>query len=269
MMRGLQPRENGLAENLKAFQSVFSRHTFASGEASEQLIPFAQHVFSDPNASEEVKQETVTFVSQTLEKQIAKTPYDARLRFFYGSLLADFNQKESAERYLKEALALSPRKQQILFQLGSLYLGSERNEEALAIQKQAFDLDQDFPEARKIYALTAFLTGHKDLMKSLLVPAYGSIIVPDSRFAVLYAREGDFPHAIQVLEAIEKDPELTMQDRDRLLLSSLYVRAGKRDEAIAQVEFLKKQNPNLIPNADALIAEIRAGRDPYRIEMTL
>ncbi|MCR4329101.1 MAG: O-antigen ligase family protein [Candidatus Roizmanbacteria bacterium] len=268
LIQGLQPQEKGLTENLKAFQSVFSRHTFAVGEASEQLIQFTQGLVSDTQATQELKQETVTFATKTLQEQIARTPYDARLRLFYGSFLQSLNQTNVAEKYLKEALVLAPRKQQILFQLGSLYLESGRKEEALAMEKQAFDLDQSFPEARKIYALTAFLTGHKDITQSLLVPVYGSIAVPDSRFAAFYTREGNFPLAIQSLEAMEKDPEITLEDRDRLLLSSLYVRAGRRDDAIAQVEFLKKNSPGLIPNADALIAEIRAGRDPYRMQIS-
>lgn len=268
MIRGLQPQEKGLTENLKAFKSVFSRNTFASGEASEQLIPLTQQIISNADISNEIKQEAVTFASQTLEDQMDKTPYDARLRFFYGYFLENINQKERAEKYLREALALSPRKQLILFQLGSLYLGDGRSEEALATQKQAFELDQDFPEARKIYALTALLTNHTDIAQSLLVPAYGSMAVPDARFAIFYTRENDFPLAIQSLEAIEKDPELNLDSRDRLLLSSLYVRVGRRNDAIAHIELVRKQSPESIPNADVLISEIRAGRDPYRVQIS-
>ena len=266
IIQGLQSQEKGLSENLEAFRSAFSRSTFADGEASEQLVPFTQRVISDKNTSNEIKQETVTFVVQAIETQIAKTPYDARLRLFYGSLLQSLGQKDIAERYLKEALALSPQKQLILFQLASFYFDNGRKDEALAIEKQAFDLDPDFPEARKMYALVALLTDHADITRSLLVPVYGSIAIPDIRFATLYAQEGNLVNAIASLEAIGKDPDLSLDDQEHLLLSSLYVRVGRRDDAIAQIELVKKRNPSLIPNADALEAEVRAGRNPFRLQ---
>lgn len=262
----LQPHQEGIAVNARAFESVLARNTFATGEASEQLVAFSQRIFSEPSAPQDVKQQIFKFTSEHVEKQIADTPYDARLKLFYGSMLGNIGQVQASERYLKEALALSPKKQLTMFQLGSLYMASGRPNEALAIAKEAFELDESFLEARKVYALTAYLIGKKDLMQEIIAPVYKDGVVPDARFATVYMREGKLAQAAGVYEAIDKDPELTMDNQDRLLLSSLYVRLGKIDKALEQLNIVKEADPELVPNSAVLESEIRAGRNPFRVQ---
>jgi len=69
---------------------------------------------------------------------LAQRKGDARLELFYGVFLDQVGQYQGAIAHLQNALADSPKKQQILFEIGATYLAAGDTKDALVPLEQAY-----------------------------------------------------------------------------------------------------------------------------------
>ena len=77
-------------------------------------------------------------------------------------LAAVYNKTQKIRRshkFTTKLLKIAPKKQQLYFELGTSYLNKGDYENGMAILKKAFDLDQSFGDARRIYAVSAIFAG--------------------------------------------------------------------------------------------------------------
>lgn len=170
-------------ERLADFNKIFSYgHVTGQSEAREQLINMTQSVISDQSVSNEIKQQYFLLTRAEMEKQFAISPDDARSRLLYGTFLSNIGQTEEAIKQLTLANQLSPKKQMIMFELGSVLLNNGQVPQAIALFKQAFEEDETYDEARKIYALVSLYVKDVDTAKKVLGPDPEVYIKGDSRF---------------------------------------------------------------------------------------
>ncbi len=168
---------------LADFKKIFS-YDLVTGqsEAREQLINATQGIIRNQSISNEIKQEYFLLTKDEMEKQFAIYPNDARSHLFYGSFLGDVGQKDEAIKELSLANQLSPKKQIIMFELGSLLLNAGQVERAVSLFKEAFEEDETYDEARKIYALVSLYTKDIGTAKKILGTDPDKYIKGDSRF---------------------------------------------------------------------------------------
>lgn len=267
LIQALTPQKGGITINIATFKKIFNDDTFANSEASLQLISLAQNVLVEPSIPTEFKQSFSRFVTTTIENEIDRHPTDARPIFIYGTFLSRFNQTQQAEKYLNKALLLSPQKQSIILEIAASKLTTGHTVEGLALFKKAFDLDQNYIEARKMYALAAITTENLTLGNALMTEIYGTKAVPDRRFAIWYASQKNYKRAAESLENMLQENE-RLSDDDMFLLAGLSLYAGNRDRSLAVLETLKTkaQSDATRTKAEQLGAAVKAGLNPFTLE---
>lgn len=193
LIKAISPVQITSVDNsAKIFQQIFAANTFGSGEAREQLVSKTINVLNDSKNSDEIK---TTFVKLTDEQIRASQTYfadDARSNLLFGSYLSAIGQADAGLAFLQKAQAESPKKQQILFELGAAYLRKQDANNAVRVIKEAYDLDPNYPEARKMYAIIALLTNQNKLAGELIAPIKNSATYyGDERFVNIYQQTGN------------------------------------------------------------------------------
>ncbi|MCC6290761.1 O-antigen ligase family protein [Candidatus Nomurabacteria bacterium] len=216
---GLQP-ENVASRRLALFKKVFAAGTFANRESTEQLFGQVMNIVGNPIVSDTTKQEFVNLTVDEMKKEIKTAPEDARAHLLLGSMLVNIGKFPDALPVLVRASELSPKKQTIRFQLASAYLNSGEKKKALDIAEETFRLDENFPEARKLYALIALYNNDIKLANALLesfVTSFPSELL-DERLVQAYGVVRD-ANSLGLLwqRAVQRDP-LFEQDVNTFLV---------------------------------------------------
>ena len=245
---------------LKSFQKSISYGSFGSTEAREHLVNFAMNIVQQPKIKKDIKIKVFEYASSEMKKQITQSPGDIRYMVFLGALYNKGGEYDKAINILEKAIELSPKKQQLYFELGTSYLNKGDYKKAVKILRTAFELEKSFDGARKIYALSLIYDGENNLAENVLKEKFGVDVIPDQRFINAYVRTGDFKMVARIWEKfIEKSPSNAQY---RVRLAATYIKIGKREEAIKQLQKAIELKPDFKKQGEYYINEIRAGRKP-------
>ncbi|MEK7650685.1 MAG: O-antigen ligase family protein [Patescibacteria group bacterium] len=248
---------------VKIFQDIFASHTFISREAVEQFFNQVLQLSRDPNVSPEIKQTATELLLAQFQAQIAQVPDDARVHLLYGSALSALGKQAEAITELTTASALSPNKQTILFQLAAAHLEAGDKPAALATAKRAFELDERFPEARLFYALVLVYTGDLQTSDQVLAGDKDKQIdaVPaDERFINAYVSARRYDLVLKLWQ--DKVKANPTDAQAHFSLAAAYLANGNRNQAIIELQSIAEIDPANKAQAEGLINEIRAGRNP-------
>lgn len=225
-------------KSLAYFKESISYNTFGNPEVRSQILSSVFGVINS-KASDSFKQSYLQYIKEQMEIQIKEEPLDARYPFFLGQFLDQFGLSALAEQNLKLALTLSPKKQDIIMRLGISYFNSGQKEKALATMKEAYDLETDNEIARTLYAAFAIYSNKDDVVKSVLLPAYHSYLVPDDRIVDAYIKTG------QLQKYIALDAEFMKQEIKGGLLTDIQIKEvnARREAFLKKVDEYKKANP--------------------------
>lgn len=192
-------------KSLIIFQDIFSKKTFGSAEVREQLISKTSNLINEPEVPNDLKLQFVKLASDEIKTHFIYFPEDTRAYLFFGSFFSNIGNLDQGLEYLSKAKELSPKKQQILFELAGIYVRQQDAPKALASVKEAYDLDPANIEARKLYALVLFMTGQNNLANEIISPIKKDpTYYEDPRFINLYQQMG----ATQLLQELK---DLAMQ----------------------------------------------------------
>lgn len=191
LIRAIHP--NAVPEkSLVIFQDIFKRSTLGSGEALEQLVNKTMNIVGNEKVSNELKIEFVKLSDEQIKIYLTRFGQDARSLIFFGSYLTSTGRVDEGLALLQKAQTISPKKQQVLFQLVATYVQKQDAVNAVKIAKMAYELDPTYQEARKIYALILFMTGQTKLGYEIIAPIKNdSGYFTDQRFFNVYAQMGD------------------------------------------------------------------------------
>lgn len=264
IIEALKPQtDNDLSKNFEYYKTSVEGPGIGRQEAREQFLQFAFRIRAAHIAAlstDVFKQDAAAFAAQEFSEEIQGNPNDTRLRIFFASFLHQVGDLESARAEALKALELSPNKQSIFFELGTIAQDSGNLPEALGWFKQAFELEQTYDTARSYYAATAIRTGEKDLARSLLTDGFKTE-TPDDDFvlqAYLDAREFD-----KVITIAENRTLKKPDDAQTLIqLAAAYLQAGRRPDAIASLREAIQLRPDFKTQGEYFISEIEAGRNP-------
>ncbi|KKR76271.1 MAG: TPR Domain containing protein [Parcubacteria group bacterium GW2011_GWE2_40_8] len=245
--------------SFRKFQKAISHNSFGSLEAREHMTSFVLSTKDSPSVKPEIRSEMISYTVDELKKQNEEYPNDIRELLFLGMFYNKTGMYDEAEKTLKEAMALSPDKQQIYFELGGLYISRNDYVNGLQILKTAFELDETFGEARTIYAVASIFAGNEKLAEELMAD-YGGTVKADERFLKAYASKNNFTKVVSILNLfIEKEPN---NIQHRLRLAAAYLQANQRQLAIAEIEKSIEINPSFKEQGEYYVNEIKAGRNP-------
>ncbi len=247
-----------VAQKLALYQDIVKSGTFALPEVREQMVQQALGAAGDTTASEEVRNQFVTFAAEQMAEQLKETPEDARYHFFYGSFLLNLNHPDEALVNFQNALKLSPNKQAIRFYVGQVYIVQGKYKEALSTFKETFELEPNYTEARKYYAGALIYNGQDEAAAEILKPVYGAEVPAEPIFISAYTATKQYDKLIKLWQSkIKAEPK----NKDHhLSLAAAYYFSGNPARAITEVENAVVIDPAFRSQANFLIQEIRAGR---------
>jgi O-antigen ligase/tetratricopeptide (TPR) repeat protein len=248
-------------DNVNSFKKAISYNTIGLYETREQLMDVAQKALSG-SSDNAVKQGLVALAQSEIAKQLAETPNDVRYYVLGGNFYQNIGDYKNASTLLIKAQQLSPKKQSILFVLGSNYFVLKQYTDALATFKQAYELDTTFAEAKNLYGLVAFYVGQENVTAELFGPGP----VMDPRFLAAYKATKNYDLMIAYLEknAANKSADVQTQIQARIALADGYLIVGSRTKAIASLQSIKTltQDPGALTEIDNLVKAIQAGKNP-------
>lgn len=226
-------------------------------EVIEQLMQFANAAARSAAIDPAVKKEIFALAESSGLALLAERPNDARLELFVSSLYETFGQYPQAQQYITQALEHSPKKQQLMFQLGVIRLNSGDTTGAIAILKQAFDAEPAYQDARILYASGLFYTNNKAVADALLVEGFGTVLVDDPRLLQVYTNTKQFDRLIGIWKArVDAQPN---NAETRFGLATAYFAAGDTQNTILTLEKAAGLDVRLAPQIQALIQQIKSG----------
>lgn len=160
LIRAMAERsQDGPMHNLALFKEALAYDSFGTSETREQLGQLSMGSFDASKGISDIQKQFLILASEELTKQATILPFDARYQLFAGSFLARVGQLDKGIEYLEKAHALSPKKQAILFDLGSTYYNKKDMVKAEAAFKEAYDLAPEYGEAKKLYVQILEMNG--------------------------------------------------------------------------------------------------------------
>lgn len=228
LIKALSP-QTALAARLTGFRQILAAKTFGSAEATQQLWNLSAQVINRAEVSAKDKLTWQNLAAEAYQSVIARYPDDARYYYLYGAYLRATNRPAEAVSIIERALELSPQKQLFLFELAADNVALDKKAAALTVLEEAYQLSPDNPQA-----------------SDLLINAY----VAANRYTELLnlwqKRAAENPNDVQI----------------HFSLAAAYLAAGRRAETITTLEESIKIDPRVEAQARAIIAEIKAGRNP-------
>lgn len=261
LIRALSFNKNTAEESLGYFKQVFDSDTFATGEATDQMLG-QFNAFVNSNVSPQTSQKFVELLFENLEKTINRFPDDARYLLSMGSTRVRAGDIEGAMPYLKRALEVTPRKQRVYFEIGLAQLSAGNYDAALGQFKTAYELDTTSPESKILYAIAALYAKQNVLADSLISDLSKNPEFFDERLVSAYANTGNPAGAVKILENRVK---LLPDDASvRLRLAAGYLAIGQKAKSISVLQAMLTEFPDKKTEIEYFIKEIQAGRDPTK-----
>lgn len=246
-------------KSFEGFQKVIAYNSFGGMEAREHLSNFAMNVYGQPNVDAGLKEKIAVFAVDELKKQNKQFPNDIREMLFLGALYNKIGKYDEAIEILNKAKEISPKKQQLYFELSSSYLNKKEYDKGLEILRKVFELDTDFLDARKIYAVSAIFADKLNLAKEIMKDS-GGVIIADDRFLRAFAQRNDLNSVIAILNKfLEENPN---DIAHRLNLAAVYAQINERGKAVKELETVIAKEPKFKEQGEYYIKEIKAGRNP-------
>ena len=267
LIKAISPQEEGLTKNIEYFEETIALNTLGRQEVVEQLITAAVRI-KDPSVQFDSaqKQQFFEFARTEMEKLLEKNPNDARTQLFFASFLNRFGYFDDAIVRLEKARELSPKKQAILFELGTSYINKGQTTKALEVFKEAYELAPKYKDATYVYAVGAAYAGRNDIVDKLIADLFagykesGKDFNVDNRIVDTYARLGRYDKIIEIFNsAIAINPN---NKQHHLSLAATYLQVGRRFEAITEIRKVMELDIGFKEQGEYYISEIEAGRNP-------
>jgi len=246
-------------ENLANFDEALKRSVMGRQEVVEQLAQAASNA-AVSNIDINLKQQFFDKAQVALDEFTRVDSENARMELFYGVVLNRYRFYDEAIQHINQALELSPKKQTIMFELASAYLGSGDTESAFNVLKEAFELAPEYERSRILYAMSAIYSGKEELLEDILVPLYGTTLVPDPQIIQAHTAHGNYEAALSLWDIrIEQEPENVQNILGR---ASVLIELGRRTEAVLEIRKVIELQPSFQAQGEYYIQEIEAGRNP-------
>jgi O-antigen ligase/cytochrome c-type biogenesis protein CcmH/NrfG len=246
-------------ENLAAFQTAVSYGGLGYQEAVEQLYQFATNeIAPSTSASPDLKQQTFDATLQAGQALMKGRPHDARLELFNGVFLAQFGQYQQALAALQQALSDSPGKQQVLLELGSVYLSTGDAKDGLATFAQAFNEEQQNDNARTFYAAGLYEAGQGAQADALLLERFGTTTVDNQELMQAFFATKQYGRLANIYALRLSQNPNDVQSQAGYAIAE-YFATGDKTAAVATLNKIMAQNPQYAGQVQSLINQIQNG----------
>jgi tetratricopeptide (TPR) repeat protein/O-antigen ligase len=240
---------------LDFYKKALSYNQIGRQEVREQLAQMTTNIQQAEGVSNETKEAFRDLAIQAIEEEVERNPTSPRLRLFAGSLYGVFGRIDDAQATYEKVVELAPSKQTALFQLGETLLYRGKTGEALPVFKRAYELEPNYADAARLYALALIRDGKDKEAVELLTKHFGTPAIDDDKILKAWVNAKRYDIVVMVLEKrVESNPADVQL---KVSLAAAYKELGDRDKAIAVLEGAKASSPEYASQMDSFIKEIR------------
>ncbi len=240
---------------LEKYERALAYRSPGANEVLEQFAQFAIAVVGSPDVAQDLKEEVFTKTVRALEQGVEDNPGDPRMRLFLGAVYNQASQADQALKVFEEALALSPRKQQIMFEIADVYIRRGEYQKAEEFLKRASDLAPGFAQGSINLVAAYILNGKQAEADALLLKLDSSM--NQQVLAQAYAATKNYERLLGIWQAfVEATPDNVEYRRN---VAGVYLELGRPLDAIKTLEEAVAAIPSFKEEADKYIAEIKAG----------
>ena len=256
LLNALKSQSQNQAEAaLDYYQKAISYESIGKQEIREQLTRFAVIVGSS-NLPAEFKDKTLRFAINQAQKGVEENPLDPRAYLFLGGLYSRVGFSQQAMEVFRAASDLSPKKQQIYFEIADIYLQNGDYNSAISDLNKAFLLDPEFDQARLNLAVAYILSGNQDAADRILLDGFGTINFPRQILVQVYSRIKNYTRLAGIWDAfVKNDPSLENYKN----LVGAYLLANDNQEALEVLESAVQIFPEFKDEGNQLIIQIKSG----------
>lgn len=261
------------------YDKVLTGEYLGRSEAREQFLQYAMSV-GGSNIDASFKDKVLRRAEQEAEANVTENPFDPRAELFLGALYSRLTSPDSSIQSqvtdkalgaFNNALKMSPKKQQIYFEIADIYLKKGDYANAIHTSKEAYDLDPSFNNAQMNLVASYILNNQQDEADKILIRHYGTVDVADnilvqvySKFIDSYRQQKDTVRTayyadrlIRVWQAfIVQDPN-NVEYRKRLVI--VYLVLGQQLEAQRVLNEAVIQHPEFKADLEAFVKQIQSG----------
>jgi len=244
---------------IPAYKKALSYDSLGRPEVVERIVESIQKI-NNSSVSIEEKQKFYETAKTAVETQLTRHPGDARYEMFAGSFYASYGLAGDALNHFLEAQKLSPKKQAMLFQLGSFYIGTKQYDESVKSFKTAYELDTSNDVAATYYAASLIYDGKNNEATAFYSERFPNTLMIDDSVVRAYADVGNWRKVIEAMHArIAQNPQSI---DDRMSLVGAYLKVEDRKSAVDVIREIISINPQFKDQGEVYIKEIEAGRNP-------
>lgn len=256
-------QSQSLDEVSAAFRDALSYRTFGDTEVREQMANAARAIPDNPRFTPEEKKRFIEFTLKEFRKQTSGPAKDVKHLIFLASVLdraiglnPAYAQESNA--VLREAIAVSPSKQIIYFELAQLYLTTGNAGPAIEALRTAWHLDRMYAEAGVNLLRVAVVTNRSDVIDEVEVgldPGRVESVDILSTMAAAYNQSKHFSAAARVFERLII--LLPREAKYRAGYAAVLGEMGRVKEAAASAEEAARLDPAFRTEAEKFIKSLR------------
>ena len=224
-------------------------------EIRENLIRFSISAGGISELSSNFRDKILRRAIEEAQKTVAESPLDPRPQLFFGVILQKVGLSDQAIAAFNKALELSPKKQQIYFEIADIYIQRGDFDNAVKILETALALDPSYDQARLNLAVIYILSGQQEKADEVLIAGFGTAEVPNRILVGIYSQRKDYRRLVGIWKAFV---EYTPSDLEyRKNLAGAYMLAGDKASAIKTLEQAILDFPEFKSEGENLIRQIR------------
>lgn len=254
LITAISPSSSGVDANLAAFKDLAAHPAFAAQEIREQLISFAASAAQSQQVTNDQKQQIVSLAVSEMQKQIASYPLDAREQLQLAYLYRAIGDGADAFKQFQIAQALSPKKEEIWIEMGSVAWDMGDTTTAQTALNTAYTLGPTFTDLATYAAAGDIAAGDQAAADKLLQSTFGTTNVDSNILAVAYYRTKNWPRLIALWKARASAPSATADTW--FSLAAAYYTSGDKASALATVNKAAELYPAAASSAAAAIKQI-------------
>ncbi|MBU4204842.1 tetratricopeptide repeat protein, partial [Patescibacteria group bacterium] len=250
-VKGALISQTDLKSGLIFFKKALEKSSFVSPEIRAQLVISVNEAKNKGIADQKTLTEGLEFGISEIEKSIKEHPLDVRNYLYLGKLynikgVYDPSYLVKSEKILKTALELSPKREEVLYELGWVKLLKGEYEEAIEIYKEILSSNENIKKSHWYLGLSYLVAEEYDKGIKEIEKAYDYYITYESPDMLLfigqtYAKLEKYDQAISLCNTV-----LSRQPKNITAMSQKVIylaKSGNKNEALKIIERVSKIDP--------------------------
>ncbi|MBI2056278.1 MAG: O-antigen ligase family protein [Candidatus Sungbacteria bacterium] len=263
LITALTIQQRGSADQIiGAYQKALSYDSFGNTEVREQIGNVARSIPGNERFTKEEQQHFIEFAVDEFRKETSHSAKDVKHLLFYGAIIdraLDLKSEfaEEGVRVLEEAVAMSPKKQMLAFELAQMYMNIGKNDRAAETLRDAWRADHSYPDAR-VNAWVIAIIGKKPEIAAEIASATDFVLLKEPelyRIAQAYQKIEEYKSAVPIYAALVKVSPTNPKYHAVYAAHLAFV--GRYEEARAEARESMRVDPNFKAEAESFLESIR------------